>query len=86
MSQKVEGNRNRHCEIHALTGAAQWVAHCPANQKVTGSIPGQGPCLGYRPGAWLRVCERQPIDVSHAHRCFLPSLFPSRPLSLKINK
>ena len=34
----------------ALNGAAQWVGHCPANQKVTGSIPGQGTCLGCGPG------------------------------------
>ena len=46
-----------------LTGVAQWIERRPANQRVTGSIPSQGTCLGCRPGAWLRVCERQPIDV-----------------------
>ena len=30
----------------ALTGVAPWVGHHPANQKVTGSIPSQGTCLG----------------------------------------
>ena len=27
---------------------AQWLQHCPVHQKVAGSIPGQGTCLGYR--------------------------------------
>ena len=34
----------------ALACVAQWIEHGPANQKVTGSIPSQGTCLGYRPG------------------------------------
>ena len=42
------------------------------------------------PVRWARpqlgTCETQPIDVSLAHRCFSPSLSPSFPLSLKVNK
>ena len=34
----------------ALTGVAQWVGHHPTKQEVAGSIPGQGTCLGHRPG------------------------------------
>ena len=44
----------------ALAGVAQWIVCLPANQRVVGSIPGQGTCLGCRPpggqvpsrGAW----------------------------------
>ena len=51
--------------------------------KVTGSIPSQGTCLGGRPGPQFGVCK--------TNRCFsptlmFPSLSPSSPLSLKINK
>ena len=61
----------------ALAGMAQWIERWPANQRVTGSIPSQGTCVGCRPGP---QCEGQPhIDVSL-------SLSPSLPLSLKINK
>ena len=34
----------------ALAGVAQWIEHWPVNQRVTGSIPSQGTCLGCRPG------------------------------------
>ena len=34
----------------ALAGVAQWIEHGPANQRVTGSIPSEGTCLGFRPG------------------------------------
>ena len=30
----------------ALAGVAQWIEHQPANQRVAGSIPSQGTCLG----------------------------------------
>ena len=50
------------------------VGHHPANREVTSSIPGQGTCLGCRPGPWLGACEKQPMDVSLA--LFLPP-FPS---------
>ena len=49
----------------ALAGVAQWIECQPVNQRVTGSIPSQGTCLGCRPGPQYGVCERQPdIDVS----------------------
>ena len=32
----------------ALACVAQSVGWCPAKEKVPGSIPGQGTCLGYR--------------------------------------
>ena len=35
-------------EFLALTGVAQWVGHSPRKQKVAGSIPCQGTCLGWR--------------------------------------
>ena len=55
----------------ALAGVAQWTEHWPANPKVagSGSVPGQGTCLGCGPGPQLGACERQPIDVSF----YLPS-------------
>ena len=31
-------------------GVARWIEHWPVNQRVSGSIPSQGKCLGYRPG------------------------------------
>ena len=34
----------------ALAGIALWIEHGPANQRVAGSIPSQGTCLGCRPG------------------------------------
>ena len=36
------------------------------SRKVAGSIPGEGTCLGCRPGPQLGVCKRQPI-VSLTH-------------------
>ena len=53
---------------------------------VTGSIPGHGTCLGCGPGPQLGVYERKSIDVSLTHGGFSPSLPPSLPFSLKINK
>ena len=40
-----------------------WLECCPTNQKVEGSIPGQGTCLGYRPPSSFPhlMCERQLI-------------------------
>ena len=34
-------------KLLALTGVTEFVGHYPANQKVTGSIPGQGTCLSW---------------------------------------
>ena len=39
---------------------AKWIHHWPAKQKVAGSIPSQGTCLGCRQGPQFGVCERQP--------------------------
>ena len=58
----------------ALAGAAQWIECQPANQRVTGSIPSQGTCLGFGPGLQLGACERQP------HLMF-PLFLPPSPLS-----
>ena len=69
-----------------LVGVAQWIECQPANQEVAGSIPCQGTCMGCGLGPSLGVCERQPADVSLTLQCFSPSLSPSLPLSLKINK
>ena len=46
---------------------------------------------GNMPGLWARflaegIYERQPVNVSLRHQCFSPSLSPSFPISLKINK
>ena len=70
----------------ALAGESQWIECGAVNQRVTGSIPSQGTCLGFGPAPWLGVCERQPTDVSLSHQCFSPSLSPSLPFSLKINE
>ena len=70
----------------ALAGVAQWTEHWPVDPKAASSIPIQGTCLDCRPGRWLEACKRQPTDVSFSHQCFSPSLSPSLPLSLKINK
>ena len=61
----------------ALTGVAQLVGHHCKKQKVNRLIPCQGTHLGYRfgPGQGVR-----------GDPCFSPSLSPSLPLSLKINK
>ena len=50
---------------NALAGVAQWIEHQPVNQRITGTIPSQGTCLGCGPGPQYGACERQPhIDVS----------------------
>ena len=82
-------SRTRNMNQRKKTGPAPaGVAHRTepqlANQSVTYSILGQGTCLGCGPGPWLGACERHPICVSLT--CFSPSLSPSLPLSLKINK
>ena len=64
-----------------LAGVALWIEHQPAQQKVAGSIPGQGTGLGCRQGPQLGECERQPVSVSLTHPCFSPSLSPFLPPS-----
>ena len=55
------------CGKNAMTGVVQWVGPHPASGKVAGSMPGQGICLGFGPGAQLGACKRQLIDVSLEH-------------------
>ena len=51
------------------------------NQSVAGSIPSQGPCLGYGPGPQWGPCESQPhIDIS------LPLFLPPFLSLKKLNK
>ena len=38
--------------IFALAGTAQWIECQPANQRITGSIPGQDTCRGCGRGPW----------------------------------
>ena len=35
----------------ALAGVAQWIEQQTVNQRVVGSIPSQGTCLGFEPGS-----------------------------------
>ena len=67
----------------ALAGVAQWTEDPTMKQKVAGSIPSQGTCLGCRLGPQLGLCERQPIDLSHVD-VSLPLFLP--PCSLKVSK
>ena len=36
--------------VLALADVPQWIEHQPVNQRVTGSIPSQGTCMGCAPG------------------------------------
>ena len=66
----------------ALAGMAQRIECClPANQRVSGSIPS----LGHVPAlwAWFPVGGKRKATT---YWCFSPSLCPSPPLCLKINK
>ena len=64
----------------ALAAVAQRIMCQPANQKLTGLVPGQGARLGSCPD----LCERQLIRVSLTHRCFSPTLPPPLPFSLSL--
>ena len=65
----------------ALAGIGQWIELQTANQRVAGSVPSQGTCLGGRLGAqWGGTW------VATTHWCYSLSLSPSLLLSLKINK
>ena len=57
---RTEASQKFYRKFHsnALAGVAQWVVHCPVNQRVTGSIPGQDTCPGHGPGPWLGAVER----------------------------
>ena len=63
----------------ALAGVAQWIGHQPVNQRIAGSIPSQGTCLGCRPQ--VPGPRSQGMWEATTHWCFSSSL----PLSLKIN-
>ena len=53
--QTSKQNITRAIEIKnkVLAGMAQWIEHWPTNQKITGSSPSQGPCLGCKPDPYL---------------------------------
>ena len=62
-----------------LAGVTQCIECWPENQRVVGSIPSQGTCLGCGPGSqWGRTRDN--------HTLMFLSLSSSLPLSLKINK
>ena len=81
----------------ALVSVAQLIGVLPCNQKVVGSIPSEGTCLGCRFGAWSgytqEATNHQSMFLSHIYfSLFLPSfpISPSLSSSLphlsKINK
>ena len=57
----------------ALASVTQWIEHGPENQRVAGSIPSQGTCLGCRPGPPQGTCKRQ----LHIEFLFLSFSFPA---------
>ena len=65
----------------ALAGVAQWIEHGPVNQRVAGLIPS----LGHIPGLQARLPVGDMWEAT-THWCVSPSLSPSLPVSLKINK
>ena len=69
----------------ALTGVAQLVRSCPTKQKVAGLIPGQGTCLSCRFGPWLECVPEAKDRFFSLTSLFSSSLYPSLPLSIKIN-
>ena len=58
-------HKNRHV---ALAHVAQWIERWPANQRVAGSIPNQGICLGCRPG------PQYGVHMRGNHTLMFPSL------------
>ena len=62
---------------------SQWTERQPADQKVAGSIPSQG--LGCGPGPRLGGMQ-EATDRCVSGTLMFPSLSPSFPLSLKLNK
>ena len=58
-----------------LAGVAQWIERWPENQRVAGSIPSQGTCLGCRPGPQWGSHKSQPHIVVSLPLFLLP--FPS---------
>ena len=62
---------------------AQLDGHCSTKQKVTGSIPGQGTCLGVGLVPGQDAYKRQLMDVSHID---VPFPLFSLPFPLKENE
>ena len=58
-----------------LAGVTQWIECCPVNQRVAGSIPSQGTCLGCGPTPPLEGCTGSNNTLMSL------SLSPSLPLS-----
>ena len=67
----------------ALIGVAQLVEHHPTKWGVSSSIPIQGTCLGCGPIPSWDNARSNWWMLSLTHWYFLPSLYPSLPLSLK---
>ena len=55
-----------------LAGMAQWIEHLPVNQRVAGSIPSHGTCLGCGPGP-----RRGRLRGNHTWMFLSPSPFLS---------
>ena len=55
----------------ALAGVAQWIESRTVKQRVAGSIPSQGTCLGCGPGPQYGESERQP-HIAVSLPLFLP--------------
>ena len=67
-----------------LAGVAQWIKCWPANQKVIGSIPGQGTCLGCGPVLHLGHARgNQSMYLLHIDVSLSLSSSPSSYLSKK---
>ena len=49
MQQRLNGKKEEIKNFIVLDGVVQWIECGPAKQKVSGSIPSQGTCLGFRP-------------------------------------
>ena len=58
---------NKERQGGALAGVSQLIGWHPTKQNFTGSIPGQGTCLGCGLGPCQGAHERQPITVSLSH-------------------
>ena len=63
----------------ALAGVTQWIERRPANQKVAGSIPSQGPCLGCR-------LTRSPVGGGGERKLIMYFLHPDVSLSYSLSK
>ena len=62
-------------KVWALAGVAQWIESGPTKQRVAGSIPSHGTCLGCGPGPLWGAHERHPPTSTFLCLFFsLPSL------------